>query len=115
MPPMTPEEIAAIADAIAEKLKPAAADLDWAEIDLPKASQPRPQSSILNDRLMAQLLAVAILRYDNSMGQVLRTAVEKYIKDVWPKYVDDLNALGSRYSMTPEQVFEALVKGEIKL
>lgn len=111
---MTPQEIEAIAAAVAEKLKPDQVDLDWSQVEYPKASQPRPQCAKLDDRKMAMLLVCGAIRYDNAMAQVIRTAVEMYLVRKWPSYIDDLKAIAARERMTPEGVFTAIVKGDLK-
>lgn len=109
---MSPEDIDAIAVAVADKLSQSAEDLDWSKISVPQSAQPRPQCAKLNDVRMAKLLAVARLGYDNAMAQVLRTAIEIYLRQVWPKYVKDMRAIAAKEGITAEEVFMKIVKGD---
>ncbi|MEM9944698.1 MAG: hypothetical protein AAF810_01355 [Cyanobacteria bacterium P01_D01_bin.36] len=114
---MTPDELNALAELIAEKLKASEPnkDIQWSEIDLPTASTKRPQCGELSDPTLFLLRAIAVKTYSGSMAELLRTAANTYLNRTWAKHLNEFKAIANTRGVTVEELLTGIVSGEIKL
>lgn len=113
---MTPDEIEAIARAVAKELKAAEPDsIDWGAVKLTKPANPRPQCGKLDDATWFKLQAIAAKSYEGSMAGVIKTAVMCYIRQKWARHCEDFQAIAAREEMSIEECLSQIVSGDLKL
>jgi hypothetical protein len=117
---MTPEEIDAVAEALADKLTARAAvdshGIDWGLIRYPDftAGQLRPECSDLGEMATFKALVAARLKYKGSMAQLLRTAVAMYLREMWGQDINAARPLAAREGITLEECLTRIATGTLK-
>jgi hypothetical protein len=113
---MTPEEISALAEAIASELqRQLPPSVDWSQIDIGTVSNPRPQCGKLDDLTWFKMMAIAQKTYEGSMASAIKTAVYCYLGKTWAKHVEGFQAIAAREGLTLEECLEAVVRGTLKI
>jgi hypothetical protein len=117
---MTPDEIDQIADAVVARLADAArvdaGGIDWSQIRYPEftAGQLRPECSDLGEMPAFKVMVSARLKYKGSAAQLIRTAVMKYLRELWKIDIDAARPIAAREGLTLEECMSRIADGTLK-
>lgn len=115
---MPPEEISALARAIAQELSQQSSHqpgcVDWSRVRVDAPLNARPQCGKLDDVTHFKLTVIANILYEGSLAKVIQTAVHCYLSRTWDKHCDKFKAVAAREGITVEEYISRIVDGTLK-
>lgn len=106
-----------VAALVVEALReaPAAGSVDWEKVNIGFPSNRRPPTSELTPMVHFKCRAIAHKNYGGTMGRLLVTATEMYLKATWPKHLEEFKAIAAAKGMSLEEVLQQSADGTLPL
>lgn len=106
-----------VAELVVAALKeaPTADSVDWSKINIGFPSNRRPPTSELSPMVHFKNRAIAHKNYGGTMGRLLVTANELYLKATWPKHLEEFKAIAAAKGMSLEEVLQQSADGTLPL